>query len=1614
MDLTGIENEAEFFPAGTLSDVLHVELQDITSRWSRELEGVNPVTRLSGVSDEYTRLYRTLLNTTDKATRNNLYSQLLQLMADALGYAVQRRSEVLALDEASLAMTLHKSVDAEGKQALWILESPTPDAGDEQIDPLSQTFDSAQFTQEEADSAELDKSIEELLGEGVFGLSDAPRFVLIASASQWVLIDQRKWPARSVLRFDLQEIFSRQDKDTLKLMACLIAKEARVPVSGVPLSDKLEEEAQRNANLVTSSLKSTVRDAIELLGQEVLDVTEGKFPTGPKRGVWIDGPTLSLECLRYMYRMLFLLYAESNPRLRILDLKDPLYANGYSIEALRDLESVRLRTPQEKNGTFLWESLQQTLNMMYDGEAHVLKLPAVKVSLLDPQSTPLLNSVKLRNETVQKIIRLLSLRTDKKSTGRISYAKLGIGQLGAVYETLISFTGTVCKEDMIEIKGDVKDRAAKSNDAVSGSDNADDSDDVLENAELDDFGDDEFADEAQDSRVDKVNLLAPTYFVPRRRIKEFNPESIVFAGTQAKIYPKGSFTYRLAGRDREKTAAYYTPEPLARLLVKHLLMERCKDLSADELLELKILEPAMGSAAFLVETTNQLADLYLERKQAEVGKVIPQEHIILEKQKVRSFIADRNCFGVDLNPTAVELGAISLWLNGLHKGDFSPWFGDQLHAGNSLIGVRKAVYAESHLKGKTANLWFKHPPEELGWKKARPAGSVYQWLLPAEDMANFDKDKSVKALAGEHQERIKAWRKAGFFKPLQPHEISLVKRLSEVVDELFAIVADELAFTRDSANDEITIWPDKVMSGVQGVGYQNKANLVGRLTGEDGAHNTLPFKRLKTAMDAWCALWLWPIQQADKLPSRSDFFEGMRILLEGGFSADGSVSAGEEDGITPLTVTGDLFGEVAEVSSPYNLGLFQETNVEAFIEEFEWLKVATDVAKEARFVHYDLIFADILKLRGGFDLIVGNPPWAKPTWNEALILGDLDPLYAGLKADEAKGLVLKALSNQTKVTVFLEQFSKTRGEINFTSSSVNNPFISGGSNNLYRCFMDLSFRLTSLNGFSALIHQDGHLNDPYAGILRSHWYKRIVKHFEFTNRLASKLFSEVNSEKWFSLNIYRGCPKEVEFEQFTSAFLPSQIDDSYSDLDGKADVPGKRDESENWDTRGHKERLIKIDLNALHSINELSEKQSTPIYSTRFIQPFSNSTIQLFKKLSSFRKVSEVLVNEKKQMVWQMSPYWNETSAKKNGFIKADTNFHKYDEQIIQGSIIHAANPFFKTPRRNCKNTSDYDVIDHRIISNDYIPRTNFTPRLSTVEYSKKITKCSWDNNQLHSDFYRLAMRRRVALNGERSLISAIIPPKVLHINSIESFATSSIEQLLNRAALDCSIIMDMYVKASGLTDLFSSDIERFPHINVSRQSHLRVLKLNCLTEAYAPLWEEFIHENEQILWTKLHDLFHTELSSMENLLWSRKSALRSEYFRRQALIENDVLISLKLGLNLKELTELYRLYFPVIQKNERGTWYDQAGNIVWTVSSALGGVGYLNEKGKSPGRKEWEALLATNPSELVCTAIDDTTPDGPKEVERRFVGPFFQCDRIEDYKRAWAHFEKLEQEGKL
>ena len=139
--------------------------------------------------------------------------------------------------------------------------------------------------------------------------------------------------------------------------------------------------------------------------------------------------------------------------------------------------------------------------------------------------------------------------------------------------------------------------------------------------------------------------------------------------------------------------------------------------------------------------------------------------------------------------------------------------------------------------------------------------------------------------------------------------------------------------------------------------------------------------------------------------------------------------------------------------------------------------------------------------------------------------------------------------------------------------------------------------------------------------------------------------------------------------------------------------------------------------------------------------------------------------------------------------------------------------------------------------------------------------------------------------------------------------------------------------------------------------------------------------------------------------------ALRSEFARRQALIEIDVLVAQEFGLTLEQLIELYEIYFPVAQKKERNTYFDANGSIVWISAKGTNNVGLIDVAGKKWSRNAWQDFLSTEKQFVECEILDDTMLGGPREVTRRFVGPFTQCDRVDDYRRAWAHFERLKSE---
>ncbi|NND23214.1 MAG: hypothetical protein HKN86_00830, partial [Acidimicrobiia bacterium] len=544
---------------------------------------------------------------------------------------------------------------------------------------------------------------------------ERPQYILLLAGNVVFLIDVEKWFRGSYLYFDLEEFFSEATitRPYYSLFYLLLSKEMLAPESDMVLMDQLEEDSHKSAYEVTKDLKEGIIHAVEALANEALyyrkiilseefDETDDDFEAQVKD-----------DCLSIVYRLLFVFYAESRADLDILPISDSVYQKGYSLEMLRDLEQAQLITDHSLNGYFFHESLHQLFQLMSsgyreneNGNNKSFRIRHIDSPLFDDDKLNQLKGVKFRNYVWQDVICQLSLSREirGKNRGRISYANLGINQLGSVYESLLAFRGFYAEQDYIEVHPKNKPKEG-------------------------------------------------TLLVPRKRRNDFEDAEVLKDNNNREVViPKGQFVYRLSGRDRQKSASYYTPEVLTQCTVKYTLksiLEKVEsgEMKALELLELKLLEPAMGAAAFHNELINQLAEAYLSYRQKEKKEKISPEKFREELQKVKAYIATNNTYGVDLNPTAIELGKLSLWLNVIHKDMETPFFGYRLGVGNAVVGAWLKVYKKKDIivefpkTGTTAQRnrpikkeWWEKAPKHLHFKPndalQRTANEIYHFLLP--------------------------------------------------------------------------------------------------------------------------------------------------------------------------------------------------------------------------------------------------------------------------------------------------------------------------------------------------------------------------------------------------------------------------------------------------------------------------------------------------------------------------------------------------------------------------------------------------------------------------------------------------------------------------------------------------------------------------------------------------------------------------------------------------------------------------------------------------------------------------------------------------------------------
>lgn len=1633
--ITGLTNANEFYSQHYLDEILEKDLKPLFDQW-KEQGPQSPVARLRNAAgaNGYFRARERFLNERKTSERASLFIDLVQPLLVALGYELAPQNLTLAEGELPVLAVYR---DAK-HHPLLVIAAAIANAEDDESGPLQLL---ARPASEQGKSKYAHSDWEETLSKRLFADDHPPRWVLLLHHEEWLLIERSKWGRKALLRFNLPELFGPRDDKQFRAMAALLGSQSVLPVDGgVALLDSLDDSSHKHAFEVSTDLKYALRECIELIANEAIWYKR----MVAKEKVFERNDTdladqLGRESLRYMYRLLFLFYIEARPELGYAPIDAEAYLKGYSIEHLRELEQTPLTTSEAQEGFYFHDCLRQLFGLIWQGyprrdaTASQLDLGGSHDGLLDngftiaplqghlfdPARTPLLGSVKLRNSMLQKVIELMSLSRGggKSRRGRISYGTLGINQLGAVYESLLSFRGFFAEEDLYEVRPDPKGKKAAAADNKV--------DESLEGDSSESDTDNEEGPSAAEKKKDaEVNPLDAAYFVPASSISQYTDAERLFGGN-TKIHPKGSFIYRLAGRAREKSASYYTPEVLTKCLVEHALKEILPGKTADEILKLTVCEPAMGSAAFLNEAVSQLAEAYLQAKQKELGRTIPHEQYTEEKQRVKMFIADSNVFGVDLNPIAVELAEVSLWLNAIFKGSHVPWFGLQLYNGNSLVGARRELFSTAQLSpgkgesGQPERDWRAAAPRALSLTQVPAATDVFHFLLPAEGMGVVS-DKVVKALEPAAFEQFKQWRKA-FTAPLSRDEIKRVQALSVATEQLWQQHAQELARVRAATCDELHVWPDPAANHAPTSTAQKDAAYQREMLSE-AQKNASPYRRLKLVMDAWCSLWFWPLDKASELPSREHWWFVLETVLLG----NASLSSVPADDLFPETQSQQGLDFTPERDR------YGQVDIAALVEALPQLQVAQELASQQHFMHWALEFADVFKARGGFDMLLGNPPWIKVEWNEQALLSDFDPRFAIRKlsaSDTAKQREAVLTALPLARADYLGECVATEGMGAFLNAIQNYPLLKGQQTNLYKCFLPLVWQVGS--GVQALLHPEGVYDDPKAGELRAALYPRLRAHFQFQNQLM--LFAEIGHRVKYGIHIYGPALPQPCFKTLANLFHPATINACLDHCGGGSTPAIKRDEG-GWDFSGHINRIIEVDEALLDIFSRLYDAPGTPALQARLPAAHSRELVSVLEK---FARVPHRLGDL--QGNYYTTVCFDETYAQRDGTIRrrsiGEQGFLADPvEFVLSGPHFFVGNPLSKTPRAVCTEKGHYDTLNLETLPDNYLPRSNYLPDCDPAEYARRVPRVSWVEEgareaRAANRYYQMVHRRMLSQSGERTLISTVVPRGVASINTCVATAFRDSAYLIATAANLCSLPFDFFTKSTGKGDLYGEGLAKFPSLPLTPELATRFLAVTCLTVHYADLWQDCWRPAfQQDSWASLDPRLPQDFFARLTRDWQRNCALRSDYARRQALVEIDVLAAQALDLTLDELLTIYRVQFPVMRQYERDTWYDANGRIVFTASKGLVGVGLPRKPGKRDDdctvrlpdgstkttRLGWEDVQPKDGHPQVPDGtiierptLDDTQPSGSIPRTIQYTAPFTLADREADYRLAWAHFSR-------
>ncbi len=326
----GIVNENEFYSHHFFAHVFQSRIKDwLQQRAGSEAEADPPAKRLARLAAPFFQHLARYPADEEFAAQVQWHQDLHRDLLRELGYILDpEEQEWIGGQPLPLWARVGKTA---GLPEVIVLPAFNPDQRPRQpeqtTDPLDVTLDARHFGIEEVPAAYIAKGrktprpLAEILSDALFAADHPPRFVLLIGEVEWLLIDRFKWPANRLLRFDLTEILGKKPPAALNASYALLHREALCPDAGPNgnkdcLLDTLDAESHKHDAGVSEDLKYALRDAIELLGNEAarqLIQEHGYSYTGTLKP--LNAGQLSTECVRLVYRLIFLFYIEARPEL---------------------------------------------------------------------------------------------------------------------------------------------------------------------------------------------------------------------------------------------------------------------------------------------------------------------------------------------------------------------------------------------------------------------------------------------------------------------------------------------------------------------------------------------------------------------------------------------------------------------------------------------------------------------------------------------------------------------------------------------------------------------------------------------------------------------------------------------------------------------------------------------------------------------------------------------------------------------------------------------------------------------------------------------------------------------------------------------------------------------------------------------------------------------------------------------------------------------------------------------------------------------------------------------------------------------------------------------------